>query len=440
MSEQPGLRVASQIDEATNTLQLLFAGDIDVTAGVVFDGLPEVPDGYKVVLDFEGVARVNSMGLAQLMRCLEDWKMAGIDTEAVKLNRMVSMLFKMTGLNRYFGGANAGAAVEGAVTRSAGASGGLSDGLSAPGNGTANAEAAASNPAIKDRSSRNRSPQFRRVKRKREVDEETAVPAEAVPTVASPAAVTPLSASDKMSFSVSLQSNQQLTGWYFLNTLLQRRLGRPMSMTINELGQPAALHENSLVFAKPFDACALITNHGFIPVVRPVNDTVEVSIVVRSEDGHKAIHDFDEAAVATSTKASFVFLLGRFFCDEYELDSSRLRYQFTGNQLTAIRRLLDKEVDMLFMQKNNYALLSELSRKGTHLLEQSETGMAYHMLLVSPAAADLQPQLVEIFSGLQNDTQGTHALQDLGIEAWCKPEPDEIAMLQMLYGRYVTPE
>jgi anti-anti-sigma regulatory factor len=418
MTEQANLRVASDINEATNTLQLAFTGDIDVTAGAVFDALPDVPPGYQVVLDFAAVVRVNSMGLAQLMRCLEDWKTAGIETQAINLNRMVSMLFKMTGLNRYFGGANA----EAGDTTSEAFSKARAGAPKVASKQAATTAGSADNPAVKDKTPRNRSPQFRRVKRN---------------TAQAPEKPSPVPLG-KLSFSVSLQSNQQLSGWYFLNTLLQRRLGRPMSMTINQLGKSTALHESSLVFAKPFDACALIADHGFIPVVRPVNDTVEVSIVVRSEDSHKAIHDFDGAAVATSTEASFVFLLGRFFCDEYELDSAKLRYQFTGSQLTAIRRLLDKEVDLLFMQKNNYALLSELSRQGTHLLEQSDTGMAYHLLLVSPAAADLQPQLVEIFSGLQNDTQGTHALQDLGIEAWCEPEPDEIAMLQMLYGRYVT--
>lgn len=420
MTEQANLRVASDIDEATNTLQLAFTGDIDVTAGAVFDALPDVPPGYQVVLDFAAVVRVNSMGLAQLMRCLEDWKTAGIETQAINLNRMVSMLFKMTGLNRYFGEADA----EAGATTSEAFSKARAGAPKVVVKEAATTAGIAGNPVVKDRTPRNRSPQFRRVKRN-------------TTQAQAPAKPSPVP-SGKMSFSVSLQSNQQLSGWYFLNTLLQRRLGRPMSMTINQLGKSTALHESSLVFAKPFDACALIADHGFIPVVRPVNDTVEVSIVVRSEDSHKAIHDFDGAAVATSTEASFVFLLGRFFCDEYELDSAKLRYQFTGSQLTAIRRLLDKEVDLLFMQKNNYALLSELSRQGTHLLEQSDTGMAYHLLLVSPAAADLQPQLVEIFSGLQNDTQGTHALQDLGIEAWCEPEPDEIAMLQMLYGRYVT--
>ena len=411
MNHSPNLRIENNLDESNKTLQLFLSGDIDVTAGCVLDALPAVPDGYKVVLDFEAVVRVNSMGLAQLLRLLEGWKQSNIQTEAINLNRMTSMLFKMTGLNRYFG-----ADTSSETTPAA---------------------------AVKDKTPRNRSPQFRRVKRNTKAE---TTPKEVVATansslekISNPAAVvaSSLTFEDKMTFSVSLQNNQQLTGWYFLNTLLQRRIDRPVSMSIDQLGQAADLQENALVFAKPFEACALMANHNYIPIVRPAHDTVEVSIVVRSEDGHKAITEFSGASVATSTNASFVFLLGRFFCDEYELDSATLNYQFTGNQLTAIRRLLEKDVDMLFMQKQNYHLLSELSREGTHPLEESDTGMAYHMLLLSPAFASLQSQLSAVFLGLQDDDQGSHALKDLGIESWCTPEPDEIAMLQMLYGRYV---
>ena len=399
MNQPVSLKIESQIDTETKTVQLVLLGDVDVTAGTVLDALTAVPDEHKVILDFAGVERVNSMGLAQLMRRLEAWKLADIKTEAINLNRMVSMLFKMTGLNRYFGSDTP-------------------------------LEKLKDSDLIKERgASQKRSTQFRRIKRNVSTEADSLL-------VEAP--TSSLSLNDKMTFSVSLQSNQQLSGWYFLNTLLQRRLKRPISIDINQFGSANEFHNNALVFAKPFDACALMTKHHFIPIARPANDNVEVSIVVRHEDRKKSITDFSGASVATSTQTSFVFLLGRFFCDEYDLDSSSLNYQFTGNQLTAMRRLLDENVDMLFMQKNKYRLLLPLSRVGTHLLEESDTGMAYHMLLLSPAFAALQESIIDAFLDLQSDSQGVQVLSDLGIDRWCVPETDEIAMLQMLYNRYAT--
>lgn len=411
MNQSASLQINSQVDHDTKSLKLLLVGDVDVTAGSVLDALEMVPDEYKVVLDFIEVERVNSMGLAQLMRRLEAWKEAGVKTEAIHLNRMVSMLFKMTGLNRYFG----------------------SDAVE-------NSDKSAAVAVKKHGASQKRSMQFRRVKRKSSAEEasdaETQGQKEGSQETEFP--TSSITLNDKMTFSVSLQNNQQLSGWYFLNTLLQRRLNRPISIDINQLGSTSVLHDNALVFAKPFDACALMMKHNYVPIVRPTNDNVEVSIVVRNEDKHKSITDYAEAPVATSTEASFVFLLGRFFCDEYDLDSSTLSYQFTGNQLTAMRRLIDSKVDMLFMQKNKYRSLSPLSRVGTHLLEESETGMAYHMLLLSPAFISLQDTISKAFLDLQDDVQGKQVLSDLSIESWCAPEEDEIAMLQMLYSRYIN--
>lgn len=93
MTGTASLAIDDHIDSDAQTLTLVLTGDVDVTAGEVFDALPDVPADHKVILDFEAVVRVNSMGLAQLMRCLENWKSNGISTEAINLNRMVSMLF-----------------------------------------------------------------------------------------------------------------------------------------------------------------------------------------------------------------------------------------------------------------------------------------------------------------------------------------------------------
>ena len=191
------------------------------------------------------------------------------------------------------------------------------------------------------------------------------------------------------------------------------------------------------MFAKPFDACALITKHQFIPVVQPQDDTDEVSIIVRQTDQHKTMTDFANAKVVTAVEANFVFLLGRFFCDEYGLDSTQLQYHFTGNEITALKALLNGSADMLFMLKKNYHQLSRLSREATHVLNESETGLAYHMLLISPQYQGLRPQLTQALLDLPQQDKGAQVLQDLGIRGWNVPKDDEINMLLMLYNRYV---
>lgn len=418
MTDTTTLRIDTVLDDAAQTATLLLSGSIDVTAATAFAPLHGAPPvGRQAVLDFAEVTRVNSMGLAQLMRLLEQWQGCGVGMQARHMNRTVSMLFKMTGMNRYFGDLAAGEPAAAPAVQSTLAS------LRPIASPTGQA-APASRP--------NLPPQLRRVVRGAPAPGGTA-PAAAAPA---PAAAPP---GGKLTFTVSLQSNQQLTGWYYLNTLLQRELERPISLDIQQLDPSAAGHQAlpSLVFARPFDACALMTRHGYLPIAQPSDDTDEVCIVVRQDDPRQALADFAGTRVVTAAEQSFVFLLGRFFCDEYGLDSAQLGYEFTGNEITALKALLNAQADMLFMLRRNYRQLAPLSRASTRALHDSETGMAYHMLLVHPEQRELAPRLTQALLALDRHDKGTQALQDLGMSGWTTPKDDEIRMLQMLYQRYV---
>jgi hypothetical protein len=105
------------------------------------------------------------MGLSLLLKLFEEWEGKKIRVEVQNLNRMVNMLFKITGLGRFV------------KTDSATSS-----------TTTANPEPP-----------------------RHSAEQETASSIHAKAT-----------AHDKLNFVASLQSGQQLTGWYLLNTYLQR--------------------------------------------------------------------------------------------------------------------------------------------------------------------------------------------------------------------------
>lgn len=404
MHEVAHVQITSSIDPEKQSYTLLLSGEIDVTAAEAFAILPPEPPQPWVILDFAHVGKVNSMGLAQLMRLLESWKNLGVRLEARNLNRMVSMLFKMTGMSRYFG---------------------AQAGDDTPGANFANISSATGQPArvaaTESARSRLNRPKLRRVAR---------AGAQAAEPVAPPA-------DNKMTFSISLQGNQQLGGWYLLNILLQRQLNRPISVSINQLDKPCKLHEQGLVFATPFEACLLILRHHFIPVAQPLDDTDEVSIVCRQDAAGKTLGDFAGASVVTTTESSFVFLLGRFFCDECGLDSAQLQYHFTGNEITAVRSLMSGQADMLFMLSKNYHQLSRIGKEATTLLDESETAVAHHMLLLAPEYAEEQAVLQQTLMGLPETDKGQQILAELGVKRWEVPKEDEIKMLLMLYQRYV---
>ena len=79
--------------------RFIFHGNIDIHATDHFQALPDNVENARVKLDFSQVGRINSMGIALLLRCckkIRDEKKAEIMLTGV--NTMHTMLFKTTGV------------------------------------------------------------------------------------------------------------------------------------------------------------------------------------------------------------------------------------------------------------------------------------------------------------------------------------------------------
>lgn len=211
------------VSELDNSYCYNFIGSIDAHANPVLESLAAIPSQAHVLLDFSQVERVNSMGLSLLLKLFEEWERKKIRVEVQRLDRMVSMLFKITGLGRFV----------------------KSDG----------------NAAAQDSFFATAVPEPRHAEiRQKSAD----------------------AAHDKLNFVASLQSGQQLTGWYLLNTYLQRRMKKAIHF------EQSMEHPNGdttdLLFARPFEACAMIKRYGFLPAMRPVAEVDEVVLLTRADD------------------------------------------------------------------------------------------------------------------------------------------------------------
>lgn len=88
-----------EITNNTEFDRFIFHGNIDIHAAKYFLALPDNVVNTKVKLDFSQVGRINSMGIALLLRCckkISDEKKAEILLTGV--NTMHTMLFKTTGV------------------------------------------------------------------------------------------------------------------------------------------------------------------------------------------------------------------------------------------------------------------------------------------------------------------------------------------------------
>ena len=373
--------VIQKTSDVDNRYCFDFIGSIDVHAAIALESLNSVPANVTAILDFKQIERVNSMGLSLLLKLFENWENRSITIEVLHLNRMVSMLFKITGLGRFV----------------------KTDTMAV---GTA--------PPI--------SPQ---------------APIHADGKKLSPSGMPNKSGDkDKLLFVASLQTGQQLTGWYLLNTYLQRRMQRAIHF---EQSQDVVNEASAdFLFAKPFEACAMINLHNFMPLMRPVAEADEVVILTRADEARTQLKQFEGVSVVTASECSFVYLLGRFLCDESGIDSSKFEFTFSGNEIKSLQMLLKKKVDLLFMLKKTYDGLASFSRNSVRKIDESSTDFAFHLFSVAPHLEAEGNMLVKILKEMETDDTGKEILKDIEFQGWCPVEVGELNMLKMVFNRYIV--
>jgi ABC-type phosphate/phosphonate transport system substrate-binding protein len=336
-----------------------------------------LPANSIATLDFSLVQRVNSMGLAQLLKLFEHWQKQNITISVTHVNRMIGVLFKMTGLTRFLGDGQKSASASDTATNKS-------------------SHVIRSNPETK-------------------VDD------------------------GKLKLWVHAQNIHQMNGWYFFNTYLQRHTGREIQMELvhGAIGeQHKKIEDMDIVFTKPFDATRLLTENQFQPLLHPLNQTEEVTLLVRADESRQKISEFNNGKVVTATADNFVYLLGRFLLEE--ASTIKLNYIFSGHDIKALQMLLKGQADILLLSSETYRGLSSLTRNMLREIDQSETGFAFHLLCAASHCTDIGHAITEVLLNMGQDSQGRQVLADLGIEGWGKPKQDEVDMLSMLFNRYLT--
>ena len=247
---------------------------------------------------------------------------------------------------------------------------------------------------------------------------------------------TTYSTNTTLKFVANLQTGQQISGWYLLNTYLQRRLERAIHLEQPQYGQEVTDLSADLFFSKPFEALSMIHNHGFVPLLRPDSEADEVVILARYED-NRNLTDFSNAKVSTASKNSFVYILGRSLCDESGLDSGTFDVVFAGNEIKALQMLVKKQVNLLFMLKKTYEGLSSFARDSTRLIDESKTNFAFHLFCSAPyLTSAIHESLSNTLLEMASDEKGKQVLEDIDISGWRKPDEGELKMLELLFKRY----
>jgi ABC-type transporter Mla MlaB component len=373
------LQIQPQPSTQALAQQFTLIGTVDIEAVSSLETLYILPANCAAELDFALVQRVNSMGLAQLLKLFEHWQKQNISINVTNVNRMIGVLFKMTGLTRFLNDEQKSA------------------------------------PAL-------HMPEAQTI---------NAVPIAPIDSAASN--------NGKLKLWVEAQNSYQMNGWYFFNTYLQRQLEREVHLELvhGAMGEKRSkIEQMDIVFTSPFDATRLIMESHFSPLLHPLNQTDEVTLLVRTDDPRQKISDFHGGKVITAAPDNFVYLLGRFLLEE--ASTTQLDYTFSGHDIKALQMLLKGQADILFMASATYHGLSSLTRNMLRKIDHSETGFAFHLFCAAPHCVEVGKAVTEVLLNMGQDSQGRQVLADLGLEGWSKPKQDEINMLIMLFNRYMA--
>jgi phosphonate transport system substrate-binding protein len=227
---------------------------------------------------------------------------------------------------------------------------------------------------------------------------------------------------------------KNLAGWYLLNTYLQRNLGCDIHFNLQDnfiVEREAVLTGGyHLVYANPYSAMEFADKLGFIPVARPIGVFDETMLVIRK--GTKPL-ELASPKIATATKGLIVHALGCMQLGKLGQDRNACEFIIAGNHMKAAQAVIKGEADIGFVFNETWHGMNATSRESLEVIGETREGYAFHCFCISPEWADKKLRLLEILTGMQQDTKGgSRILEDLKFKGF-EPVPDNtIALLEKI--------
>ncbi len=401
------------VKPASNTVDEVqkfeLSGCIDARSDSTLEVLRSVSDRARVQLDFAGVQRINSMGLALLLKIFKEWESNDTRIEVINLSRMNTMLFKITGLGRFL---TKNQQQDDSATRAAG-------------------NPASANTDHSPRVSKTHGPSGTMPTSTPKEDSKGSAP----PFSSSQTSQIPPPRQSVWRFAVAVRMGHGVRRWQDLGSYLQSHLKHSIQFENPSVYQRITETTTDLLFAAPFEAWTMMKNRRFIPVMRASGKVHQAVILARAEDP-RALGEMTKGRVAITSTSDLFYFLGRAVCDVQGLDSSGLQFTTARNEIRALQTLIRQGVDMLFISKTTYESLSKLSRKATRVLAESSVDFTHDLFCIAPHISGMEETLREILSRMTEDEQGRQILENSGITAWEAPHPEHLDQLEKLVSQY----
>ena len=226
-------------------------------------------------------------------------------------------------------------------------------------------------------------------------------------------------------------SPDRFAGWHMLNTSLQKKSGLGLHLLMpasaKEQAEMIASGQADVVYANPFDAAAMINEHGYRAVARPLGKSDEMVIATADGSPMQSVEDFKPGQKIALTDNRDVKLIGLRLIEPADVVEADLQWVVTDTYQAAARMAIKGEVDAAFFLAEAYHSLSKLTRAQLRPLMESALSDITHVVLAHPRAADKVPAFAGALLGMADSPDGQAVLEELGISGGFGAMDDEDA-------------
>lgn len=225
----------------------------------------------------------------------------------------------------------------------------------------------------------------------------------------------------------------EFPNWYIFNTWLQKAVNHNIRLRIpisfSELHQVIKEEQADIAYANPYDAAMLVRDHGFVPIVRPDNQTDEMVIVTAKNN---PIDSFTELAPGTRialTDDRDVRMIGMILIEPADLNEDNVNFVQVESGVVASRRVINNDADIAFILTKSYDIFSPLITNSLRELIRSQISVINHTLMVKPHVLDKIPDLPKILTEMHTNAGGKKILDYFSINQWVAVEDEEVEFM-----------
>ncbi|WP_395147272.1 PhnD/SsuA/transferrin family substrate-binding protein [Moraxella atlantae] len=211
---------------------------------------------------------------------------------------------------------------------------------------------------------------------------------------------------------------ERFAGWHMLNTLLQKRADVHIHLltpaSAQEQSEQIAAQNVAIVYANPFDAAAMIRDHGYVAVARPKGKSDEMVISAKADGAIQTLEDLKPGCTIAMADNRDVKLIGLRLLEAVDLTENDIEWHITETYQAAARELIQGKADAAFFLSEVYHTLSRLTLSQMQILIESDLSDITHVVLTKSDFAERQ-KFVDALLALGQSSEGQDVLKELGM-------------------------